>query len=90
MYIQLHDKPREIEGKLYYHAPTQAWCIIKLKKDIIRELGHLTEKRGSFSYEMKLFNSVHTFEKEVKKIKEKGKAIPILLWIKKDEPTVAS
>ncbi len=83
MDIQPCKQIKEYSGKLYYHAPSQAWCLIKLKKELVRELGHLDQKRENFHYRMEFFESKEKFEKAIKNIIKHKKPIPIFLWFKK-------
>jgi hypothetical protein len=84
MYLQ-PERTKEFTGKIYYHSNSQAWCLIRLNKEITNELKHLKEKRGDFSYEMIMPIFLQNLEKEIEKIKKENKVIPILLWIKKKE-----
>ncbi len=64
---------------------SQAWNVIKLKKELFDEFPELKEKRSSFSYSLKFFRSEEELEKAYKKFKKtKDKAMPMILVLYKD------
>ncbi|MFH1972153.1 MAG: hypothetical protein ABIJ18_01605 [archaeon] len=83
MYLQPYNETKELKGSVYYHGPSQAWCLIKLKKEILSELKDLKNKRGDFSYEMLMPMTFSQLDEAVEKTKVEKKAIPFLLWLKK-------
>ncbi|MFH1972395.1 MAG: hypothetical protein ABIJ18_02850 [archaeon] len=72
-----------IKGKVSYHESTQAWSVIKLKKELVNQLPYLKEKQGQFHYELNLLYSYDSLEKEIKKLKKAKHPLPMLFWIKK-------
>jgi hypothetical protein len=75
----------ELSGRMYYDEKSQAWGIIRLKSEIVKEFPQLGEKRSKFSYELKYFRKVEEFEKLIRDMKkEKVEALPVLVWMFKD------
>jgi hypothetical protein len=80
--------PRTIinsEGKMHYSESSQAWNVLKLKKELFEEFPDLKQKRSAFSYELTYFRDLKEFEKMFKEIVKKDeKAKPILMWLYKE------
>ena len=75
----------EIKGKISYKESSQAWSIIRLKKQLINEFPELKEKRSKFSYELNRFTCIEEFNKFMNKLKtSKKNNLPMLLWIYKE------
>ena len=75
----------ESEGRIYYSESSQAWNVIKLKKDLFLEFPQLKEKRSKFSYKIVHHRNLKEFEKAVREIvKERKDAMPLMLWLYKD------
>ncbi|MBS3087316.1 hypothetical protein J4226_01865 [Candidatus Pacearchaeota archaeon] len=74
------------EGKIAYSESFQAWNTLKLKKELFSEFPQLKEKRSKFSYELVYYRDSKEFEKAVREmVKGEGGAMPLLLWIFKEE-----
>ncbi len=80
--------PRRVvnsKGKIAYSESSQAWNIIKLKKELFEEFPELKEKRSSFSYKLKFFRDEEELEKVYQKFKKaKEKVMPMILFLYKD------
>jgi len=79
--------PRKIvnsKGKLSYNESSQAWSIIRLKKELINEFPQLSEKRSSLSYHLMYCRDYEGFEKKVKELVKNKEVLPILLFLKKE------
>lgn len=74
----------ESKGRLSYSEGSQAWSIIKLKKELLQEFPQLREKRSSFSYRLMLFRSYKKMEKAIKEIQKKEQPLPLLLCFYKE------
>ena len=75
----------ESEGRIAYSESSQAWNVIKLKKDLFLEFPQLKEKRSKFSYKIVYHRDLKDFEKVTKKLVEEGKSVvPLMLWLYKD------
>ena len=71
---------------MYYDEKSQAWGLIRLKSEIVREFPQLSEKRSKFSYELKYYRKIEEFEKLVKDLKKKKvEALPVLVWMFKEK-----
>ena len=73
----------EVIGKLFYNEGSQAWNIIRLKKDLLFQFPQLKEKRSNFSYKMIMPSSLNELKKKVKEIEKNSESIPILLFFRK-------
>ena len=73
----------DIKGKLLYSEGSQAWNIIRLKKEILREFPQLKEKRSKFSYKMIVPKSYSDVKVVIENF-EGLKVIPILLLFCRD------
>lgn len=73
------------EGKVYYSESFQAWNTLKLKKELFAEFPQLMEKRSKFSYKLAYYRNPEKFLEEVKKMVKASKAMPLLVWLFKDE-----
>lgn len=80
--------PRKVvdsQGKLAYSESSQAWNILKLKKELFAEFPELKEKRSTFSYSMIYYRTLEELEMEFRKLKkENGEIMPILLFLYKE------
>ena len=80
--------PRKIinvKGKVHYGESSQAWNILKLKKEMFEEFPQLKEKRSAFSYQLIYPRDIKELEQTIKKIlNENSETIPLLLWLYKD------
>lgn len=77
----------KIKGKVAYREFEQAWNLIKLKKELIKEFPDLKEKRSNFSYEMIFYRTYDELEKIVRKMKREKLPLPIFLFLEKDAKT---
>jgi hypothetical protein len=84
-YIQAYKEKEIIKGKLSYHAASQAWCILRLKKDFISHYQDLKKKRGDFHYEIVPFLYWDVLFDYLKKAREGGQVPPNLLWVKEKQ-----
>jgi len=79
-------KKIQVEGKVSYSESSQAWNIIKLKKELFEEFPQLKEKRASFSYRMEFFRDEEELDNFYKRFKgSKEKVMPILMFLYKEE-----
>jgi hypothetical protein len=79
--------PRTIinsEGKMHYSESSQAWNVLKLKKELFEEFPDLKQKRSAFSYELTYFRDLKELEQTIKKLDKEGNKVPILMWLYKE------
>jgi hypothetical protein len=74
----------ESEGKIGYSESSQAWNVIKLKKDLFLEFPQLKEKRSRFSYKIIYCRNPKEFEDSVKELVKGNGVMPLMLWLYKD------
>jgi len=75
----------DVEGKIAYSESSQAWNILKFKKDLLSEFPQLKEKRSKFSYRLVYHRDSKDFEKATKKLVKEGKGVmPLMLWLYKE------
>jgi len=77
----------DIEGPLTYNESTQAWGILRFKKELLNEFSQLKDKRSKCSYKMLYPRDTIELDKIVKEIK-KGGITPILLFLNKESNNV--
>lgn len=82
-YLQSWKKNKTIIGNLYYSEPDRAWNVIRFKKEFLDEFRDLTDRQSKFFYEMLVFYRYEHLEKFIKKLKEEGKAPPLLFRLGK-------
>lgn len=75
----------QVKGKISYRDSTGCWSLIALGKQIIQEFPQLREKRSKFGFKMAFYYEHKDLEKAVRKIKRKGEALPLLLWLVKEK-----
>lgn len=84
-YLQPWKQHVAITGRISYHGPSQAWCLIRLKKDFLQEFQELKEKQGEFFYEFLLYYHWEILEQHLQEMKKEGKVPPLLFWVGKGE-----
>jgi len=62
----------ESEGKIYYSESSQAWNVLKLKKELVSEFPQLKEKGSEFSYRLVCYRNSKEFERATKKLVKQG------------------
>lgn len=78
--------PRKVitsEGKVAYSESSQAWNVIKLKKELFNEFPELKEKRSKFSYMAIFPRELNVLKEKINQLKDE--AIPFLVWIFKEK-----
>jgi uncharacterized protein Yka (UPF0111/DUF47 family) len=75
----IHETLR-VKGELSYSEGNQAWNVIRLKKDLLKEFPQLKEKRKKFSYKIIMHRSFRELKKEINDLEKEGDAIPIFLF----------
>jgi len=75
----------EVKGKLFYNEGSQAWSIIRLKRNILYEFPQLRDKRSKVSYKMIMHDSIGSLKDMIKDIEKNGGKVPVLLFFYKDE-----
>ncbi len=58
-----------IEGKISYSESSQAWNVLKIKKDIFNIFPQLKEKRSNFAYHMVVPSSFKEAEQKFDELK---------------------
>lgn len=79
--------PRTIirtKGKMYYKEDNQAWCMLRLRKEILDEFSQLKEKYSKFSYDAIYCRTYEELEKALKELKKTGQPLPLLVWLMRD------
>jgi len=77
--------PRKVvdsEGKVAYSESSQAWNVIKLKKELFSEFPELKEKRSKFSYELIYHRDFKELEKTINRL-DRRSVLPILMFLYK-------
>ncbi len=72
------------KGRIYYKESSQAWCFLRLRKEIIDEFNQLREKYSKFSYDAVYYRTYEELENALKDLKKTGQPLPILMWLIKD------
>lgn len=72
------------KGRMYYKESSQAWCFLRLRKEIIDEFNQLREKYSKFSYDAVYYRTYEELEKALRESKKNGEPLPILMWLIKD------
>ncbi len=75
----------EIDGKLFYNEGSQAWTIIRLKRELVHKFPQLKDKRSNFGYKMIMHDSLNSLKAMVRDIEKNGGKIPVLLFFCKKE-----
>ena len=76
----------DVDGKVIYSEGNQAWNIIKLKKEVLNEFYQLKDKSSKlFSYKMVYYRKYEELEKAIRELKKNNQALPVLVWLYKDE-----
>ncbi len=71
----------KVDGKLFYNEPSQAWSIIRLKKEMLQEFPQLKEKRDNFIYQMYLPRKYEDLKKMLNEMEKQKQTIPILMFL---------
>jgi len=74
----------EVDGNLYYDGNSQAWSIIRLKQELVKEFRQLREKRSKFNYRILFYRTYEEFEKAMKDIIKNKDVLPILMFLEKE------
>lgn len=74
-----------IKGKLFYHEGSQAWSMMRLKKEVIKRYPHLKEKRGNFIYFLKVPETFTELKEEIESLEKTGNALPLILLLGKEK-----
>lgn len=74
----------DIKGKLSYGVSNRAWNTIKFKKEFLQEFKILKERRAAFSYQILFYRTYEELEKSVRRMKRNKEALPILLFLQKE------
>lgn len=75
----------EIDGKLFYNEGSQAWTILRLKRELVHKFPQLKDKRSNFGYKMIMHDSLESLKTMVKDIEKNGGKIPVLLFFCKEK-----
>ncbi|MBS3162419.1 hypothetical protein J4467_00695 [Candidatus Woesearchaeota archaeon] len=81
-YIQAFKEKEIILGKVSYHNASQAWTIIRFKKEFLLQFPDLRNKKGDFHYELIPFLYWDELMDYLQRERAKGKVPPNLLWLK--------
>jgi hypothetical protein len=74
-----------INGKIHYSESNQAWNLLKLKSEFLKEFPQLKEKRSKFSYKFVFIREDKDLIKMMKESVDNKKSMPILMFIYRDE-----
>ena len=76
----------DVDGKILYSEGNQAWNTIKLKKEVLNEFYQLKDKMLKlFSYKMVYYRKYEELEKAIRELKKNNQALPVLVWLYKDD-----
>ena len=79
----------KIEGKLSYSESSQAWNVLKIKKEIFHIFPQLKDKRSGFSYHMIIPRSFEEAKEKFDELEATEDKVPILLFFEKEKLEVA-
>ncbi len=71
----------DINGSVTYSNAYGAWNTITFRSMLLRKFPQLKTKTNSFGYKMLFYENSNDLKQKVEEIKEKGEALPILLWL---------
>lgn len=74
----------EINGKLFYHESSQAWSLLRLKKDLLHKFPQLRDKSSSFGYKMIMHDKIEDLKEMIRNLEKSGGKIPVLLFFCKE------
>ena len=75
----------EVDGKISYQESTHSWSQLNLRKAILDEFPQLKERMSSFGYKLIFYQAYDQLEKFLKRLKEIGEPLPILVWFAKEK-----
>ena len=81
MTLQPLNEGKSITGKLSYHDASHAWCVLRIKKELLKEFPALRNRSLKFTYKITLFTSFRKVEEHLQKLKERGDIPPMLFWL---------
>ncbi len=76
--------PIKAVGKISYKESQKAWCLIKLKQEVIQEFSQLKERSSSFGYQLRFYRDFVEMEKALKEVKKNQGVPPVLMWFFKE------
>jgi hypothetical protein len=71
----------DINNAMSYSNSYGAWNTIIFPSLILRKFPQLKDRGGIFGYRMILHETIEELQHDIDNIKDKGEALPILLWI---------
>lgn len=75
----------EVNGRISYQESTHSWSQLNLRKAILDEFPQLKERMSSFGYKLIFYQAYDQLEKFIKRLKEIGEPLPILVWFAKEK-----
>jgi hypothetical protein len=83
-FISPRRDPIRADGKISYKESQKAWCLIRLKQEILQEFSQLKERSSSFGYQLRFYRNFEELEKAIKEVKKNQGVPPILMWFFKE------
>jgi len=74
----------ESKGRILYSESSQAWNLVRLKAEFLKDFHQLKEKTSKFSYNLIYYRTYEEFEKAVKELIKKGEVLHVLMFLKKE------
>ena len=74
-----------VNGEISYAEGNQAWNVIRLKKELLKEFPQLKNKRGKFSYDLLVHRSYKDLKTFIEGSEKDKDVLPILLFLCSDE-----
>jgi hypothetical protein len=78
----------EVNGRISYQESTHSWSQLNLRKAILDEFPQLKERMSSFGYKLIFYQAYDQLEKFLKRLKEIGEPLPILVWFAKEKKSL--
>jgi len=71
-----------VEGNLQYEHSARSFCILRIKKLLLKYFGMHQIRDKKFSYQLEVFGYNYAgFKEKVDEIMNQGKMVPILLYL---------
>lgn len=84
-FIAPRREPIKTNGKVSYWEGQQAWSIIRIKQEILKEFPQLKEKSSPVGYQLRFYRDFDQLEKALRKVKKESGVPPLLVWFFKDK-----
>ncbi len=73
----------EFKGNISYSENLRAWCIIRLRRELINEFPALKERRSKLGYHLTFYRDYDKLERAIRKMKMNNMPLPLLMFMEK-------